>query len=284
MNKSILLLSDLHLESSNMKLNEISQDIVVLAGDICIDQEVIIDFIYKNIPPEKPIIFVLGNHEYEGRVVNHVVHKLKTLFKDELPEHQIHILDNQSIVIDGVKFIGSTLWSNFECFGLNSKKEIMELSDKLIISGHHMSYLNPYYGTGNHPQYLKVTAKEVEIWSQKCIDFIDFELKQPFNGPKVVVTHFAPHKLSISKEYHKKDDVKYNMLSAFWVNSLDKLMGFSDYWIHGHVHHSFDYEVEGTRVLSNPRGNSQLYDMSPNVLFQKDKEIKVKIATAKLKI
>ncbi len=281
MNKKILILSDLHLESSNMKLNDIEQDIIVLAGDICVEKEMIVDFIYRNIPEEKPIVFVLGNHEYEGRIVSQVVPQLNKLFTEELPNHQIHVLDNKSVVIDGIKFIGSTLWSNFECFGIDAKKDIMDLADKLIIKGHHMYEENPYFGQGSHPRYLEVNSKKVEQWCQEAIDFIDYSLKEEFLGPRIVVTHFAPHKKSISEEYMKKsnsaEDKMYNMLSAFWVNSLDNLMGFSDYWIHGHVHHSFDYQVEGTRVISNPRGNSLFFDMPGNTSFDKSKTIEVEL-------
>jgi hypothetical protein len=37
---------------------------------------------------------------------------------------------------------------------------------------------------------------------------------------------------------------------------MDHLLGCKRavLWIHGHMHHSVDYDVRGTRVVCNPRG------------------------------
>ena len=54
-------------------------------------------------------------------------------------------------------------------------------------------------------------------------------------------------------------------------------MGFSDYWVHGHTHSTFDYEIEGTKVVCNPRGYSKLFNLSQNENFNKELTIEIKV-------
>ena len=75
------------------------------------------------------------------------------------------------------------------------------------------------------------------------------QLAIPFDGPTVVITHHAPHALSIAPKF-----------ASSWVTC-----GFASHlpvsffvvpvlWIHGHTHSRFDYRVQGCRVMCNPRG------------------------------
>jgi len=47
-----------------------------------------------------------------------------------------------------------------------------------------------------------------------------------------------------------------NVLTPAFASDLDELMGADriDLWVHGHTHDAFDYELNGTRVVCNPRG------------------------------
>lgn len=73
-------------------------------------------------------------------------------------------------------------------------------------------------------------------------------LHEPFDGRTVVVTHHAPHPDSVHPRFAG------NLLNPAFASDLSALMGPADLWIHGHVHDSFDYQVNGTRVIANPRG------------------------------
>ena len=77
-------------------------------------------------------------------------------------------------------------------------------------------------------------------------------LAKPFDGPTVVITHHAPSSRSVHAKYAG------DLLSAAFASNLESLMGKdrTAFWLHGHVHHSFDYELRGTRVVCNPRGYS----------------------------
>src|SRR5690606_16443232 len=61
----------------------------------------------------KPVIYVLGNHEFYGATIQKLIHKLKEKTKGT----NIHILERDVITIEGVNFLGCTLWTDFELFG-----------------------------------------------------------------------------------------------------------------------------------------------------------------------
>jgi Icc-related predicted phosphoesterase len=63
-----------------------------------------------------------------------------------------------------------------------------------------------------------------------------------------VVTHHAPHPNSVPAQYQG------GALSPAFVSDLGRLMGKACLWVYGHVHDSLDYQVNGTRVVCNPRG------------------------------
>lgn len=73
-------------------------------------------------------------------------------------------------------------------------------------------------------------------------------LAQPFDGPTVVVTHFAPSLLSA--------DPRYGIVpgTAGFCNALDDLLPRATLWLHGHLHCPNDYVRHGCRVVANPLG------------------------------
>jgi hypothetical protein len=74
-------------------------------------------------------------------------------------------------------------------------------------------------------------------------------LALPHSGPTVVITHHLPHRLSIHPKYEG------TRLNPCFASDLDHLVRAPvTLWIHGHTHESFDYVVNGTRVVCNPRG------------------------------
>lgn len=253
--KKIGLVSDLHLEGSNIKLENPGWDYLVIAGDLSAYRKDLPHFFSYNAPQDIPIIYVLGNHEYEGQRLHNNVDNIKELLQ---PFENVHVLSNESIIIDNTKFIGSTLWSNFELDGLTQKEEAMKWAKYNIVD---FSYI---FDRDENDKYMPLNPKKMEQLNKEAYEFIKYELtKNPFDGSKVVVTHFAPHRNSVHAKYA-------NRVNSYWVNHFEELMGFSDYWFHGHTHNSFDYTVEGTRVVCNPRGYSKVYNMSQNEQFNKE--------------
>jgi hypothetical protein len=73
-------------------------------------------------------------------------------------------------------------------------------------------------------------------------------LDAPFDGPTVVVTHFAPSLRSADPRYGETPG------TAGFCNALDALLPQAQLWLHGHLHCPSDYAVDGCRVVANPLG------------------------------
>lgn len=110
----------------------------------------------------------------------------------------------------------------------------------------------------DHRLIMRRALPEREPWlpahalqeHKRSREWLKAELAKPFDGPTVVVTHHAPHPLSIHHRF------RGSMLNGAFVSDLSEVMeSFGpELWIHGHVHDSHDYRVGKTRVACNPKG------------------------------
>ena len=89
--------------------------------------------------------------------------------------------------------------------------------------------------------------------------WIRHELKKPYSGQTVVVTHHLPLAMSIHEKYQRSP------LNPAFASDLSELVREPvALWVHGHTHESMDYTLAGTRVVCNPRGYLPL---EPNPIF-----------------
>jgi Icc-related predicted phosphoesterase len=88
-------------------------------------------------------------------------------------------------------------------------------------------------------------AREIHL-QQK--EWLRAKLDEPFDGKTVVVTHHAPAPASLHPMYER------DLVSTAFISDLSDMLGSAALHIHGHTHHSFDYDVRGTRVIANPMG------------------------------
>jgi predicted phosphodiesterase len=219
----------------NLKLpDENAYDVVVLAGDIHVGVKALY-WAAKTF--SKPVIFVPGNHEYYGNMLQRIGVEMRACAR----ELGIHYLDNDVIEMDGVRVIGSTLWTDFELFG-SGKAEIGKAlhSAKNGISDFNGTII--YGTTGWFRPEQSVTLHRV------ARQFIVNELAKPFQGKTCVITHHLPSMRSVSPRFAA------DVLSAAFASNLDDLVEQADIWIHGHTHDSFDYALGKCRVVCNPRG------------------------------
>ncbi|MHB8482020.1 MAG: metallophosphoesterase family protein [Nitrospiria bacterium] len=227
----IQILSDLHNEFEVFRQLQVTSDVIVLAGDIDLT---VSGFDWaRKVWPDKAIIYVSGNHEYYKSSIEYENEQMAKAGK----VNNIHFLNRSQVVIQGTRFLGCVLWTDFALFG---ESEIARSMSKALNGLTDFTVIN-YKGRSFSPVDSLDLHKQDRVW-------LEAKLKEPFEGKTVVITHHLPSALSVAKRY------KTDLLSACFASNLDHLFGFSELWIHGHTHDSFDYMVAGTRVVCNPRG------------------------------
>jgi predicted phosphodiesterase len=225
------IVSDLHFEHDpQWRLPRAEADVLVLAGDIAPGLRGLGAFFKYG----KPVIYVPGNHEYYGENMPGLAAAMRLYAKT----CGITILDKDEAVIGGVRFLGTTLWTDFHLFGADRAREALAYADK---------HLNDYITIRNGKGGWFTAAQSGELHRTSAA-WLERKLSEPFAGPTVVVTHHAPHPNSVNKRFGG------HLLNCAFVSDLSRMMGTADLWIHGHTHDSFDYTVGSTRVLANPKG------------------------------
>jgi predicted phosphodiesterase len=231
----ILIYSDLHLEFGAFDPPKTDADVVVLAGDIA-DQHNGLLWARKTFG-ELPIVYVLGNHEFYGVELEGITTRVRRVAK----ELDIHFLECDSVVIDGVRFLGTTLWTDFEfdsARGGQTSDHAMRYASRAMSDFELIRYRNDRLS----PQDTRKFHLVARSWLQT-------QLAMPHPGKTVVVTHHLPHASSVNKRYTN------DPLNPAFVSHMPQLVRAPvDLWIHGHTHCSCDYTVARTRVVCNPRG------------------------------
>ena len=229
------VLSDLHMGVSALDRPSNNADVVVLAGDIASPRQAA----FWALGFDKPVLYVPGNHEFYGNSIEGAARELKELCAGT----QVHVLDDSEIVIAGVRFLGSTLWTDFGLFGEGeAKADAMAQAQRLIRD---FSRIRIGEGAG-----AAFTPADAAALFERHAGWLDRRLGAAHAGPTVVITHHAPSRQSIHARFAD------SMLNACFVSDAAHLAGSARarLWIHGHTHDSFDYDCQGTRVVCNPRG------------------------------
>ncbi len=255
MRMKLNLLSDLHLGVSALERPLNDADVVVLAGDIG--------------PPrlaaawalgfDKPVLYVLGNHEFYGGRIDDTAAELKRLCAGT----HVHVLDDEEVVLGGVRFLGSTLWTDFMLFGAgDARVDAMAQAQRLMRDFSRIR-------VGDEATAL-FTPTDAAMRFERHASWLQRGLSVPHAGPTVVVTHHAPSPQSIHPRFAGA------ALNACFVSDAEHLAGADrvQLWVHGHTHDSFDYVVRGTRVVCNPRGYAKA-GVNENPHFDPDWMIEV---------
>lgn len=184
-----------------------------------------------------PIVFVPGNHEYyRGSVKEGLAdgYKLAEAYDD------LFLLDGNSVVIGGYRFVGATLWTDFDLH-----------DDPRLAMAIAKDELNDY-------RRIKLSKKPFKRFSPQdslylhlraAIDIDNACRSQP-ELPTVIVSHHAPSLLSVPREF-LKDGLTPSYASRFEYRILEYQPLL---WVHGHIHSPSDYLIGETRVLCNPLG------------------------------
>lgn len=241
-------LSDLHLEFGDIKLPRVPADAVVLAGDIAVGMEGV-KWAMKTFP-KTPVVYVAGNHEFYGHGLPDLIGKLKEATKNS----NVHVLEKDAVTINGVTFLGCTLWSDFKLNGEGAT---------WVNATNHAALKNPDFK--QDPSRIRLTGPDEDprrpaylmpydacTIHDQSMGWLEQSLKKT-TGEVVVVTHHAPATGSVAERF------KNTPGSAAFVSNHDEFVASCGVklWIHGHVHDSFDYRLGDTRVLCNPRGYAE---------------------------
>jgi hypothetical protein len=221
----VQLASDLHLEMMPDKgldflkrwvpaKRDMSAHTLVLAGDITSAH--LLEWTLGMIAPHyRHVVYVPGNHEFYG--TNPDDGWIAIWAAGEKFDN-VHVLDNEAVTLDGVRFYGGTGWFPY-CASADQFR----------------SRMNDFY-----------QIKDLEPWCYgECWDF---DVKLHGEKPDVVVSHHLPDFQCVAPKY------RMSALNAFFVSNFDVKGSGAKLWLHGHTHEQTDLMIGQTRVIANPRG------------------------------
>lgn len=250
----IQLMSDLHLEvdPAFQPVAAPDADVLVLAGDIgaapgspmgahgrpdwCLSR-------FAGWPV--PVLYLPGNHEYDGQDFD----VCRRALREVAEAAGLLWLEQESRVLGGVRFVGTTLWTDFDAFADRPAHVPGSMT-------HNLRAREKAFRAANYYLEKAATRREGELFDAalmreeglRCQRWLAEALAAPHAGPTVVVTHFAP-----SLRSH---DPRYGLTpgTAGFCSQLDGLTAGADLWLHGHLHCPSDYAIGGCRVVANPLG------------------------------
>jgi hypothetical protein len=238
----IQLLSDLHLETEVFApVPHPHADLLMLAGDIDSTWRALDRF--AGWP--QPVLFVAGNHEFDGRELDHAWPALR----ERCSRFGITLLERESVVLDEsdgrrIRFVGTVRWCDFNAFGPSRLASALRAG----------SYFQRVMGaTQGGAQF---DAPAVRARALVCREWLAAALAEPAADrwdATVAVTHFAPSLQSADPRYGHQSG------TASFCNADDDLLPGAALWLHGHLHCRHDYTVvhadgRRTRVVSQARG------------------------------
>ena len=271
----VLVLSDLHLEhgTSYGVPDGVEYDVVVLAGDIGSPGAHAVHWAARESTfGGRPVVYVPGNHEFYGRELGTELQAMREAAEGT----PVRVLSRNSVVLDGVRFLGTTLWTDSalsvgndgEPSDYHEESDIsraLAAANRYVMDFRCIKFADPSIPRhrGADVQRRLLRAEDALVMHHVERDWLRRELEVGYTGPTIVVTHHAPNRRSVAKRY-RSDWVTPAFVSdlpgsffegeAMWVGGRGQTSGGPMLWIHGHTHTSFDYRVAKCRVVSNPRG------------------------------
>ncbi|WP_417585015.1 metallophosphoesterase [Pelagibacterium sp.] len=253
------IMSDLHVDGRDRDFDlpdpPADADVLVIAGDIAdgfthgfnwLDRQ-------RERAIDIPILWVPGNHDFYACINPHaaldaVIHDCAMLGVTVLARGEV-------VETGGVRIVGATLWTDFAAVSAAP----FDVAQAQVWARNAMpDYRSIDVGLRRlHP-------RDTLAWHRDHRATIGRRLAKPFDGPTVVITHHAPHRLSL-------DDPNFpDPSDGSFASDLGGLMDRyrPELWIHGHLHWRRDYRVGDTRVVCNPRGYDGERGFDPRFLIE----------------
>jgi 3',5'-cyclic AMP phosphodiesterase CpdA len=232
--QTLWIMSDLHLELTRgwdlpPPGARPAFDVMVVAGDLVTGMERGVRWLRERVT-DRPVLYVAGNHEPYGRDIARDLEKARVAAAGT----NVHVLENESLTVDGTTFLASTLWTDF---ALRVDPEA-----GMRLAGEKM---NDYRKIRTNRYRLKLRPLDTLRKHQESRAFIARELAAHQGERCVVVSHHSP-----------LPDPDADALSVAFASDLTSLIldGAPCLWVFGHTHESVDTTVGSTRVVSNAKG------------------------------
>lgn len=238
--------SDLHYEFLEKQfpdyriITPADADVLVIAGDIHRGTMAIQTFADWPVP----VVYIHGNHEAYHQQYDDLLEELRA----QAQGSNVHFLENDELVLQGVRFLGCCLWTDYQLAPFDPA-EAMQAAEKFL-PDHKVIRADRCDQGGEESEGDKISfpAQAAQQLHATSRAWLEKKLAEDFDGATVVVSHHGPHPDSVHERFAG------SLINAAFVSDLTPLMGRAELWIHGHVHNSFDYTVAGTRIVTNPRG------------------------------
>jgi len=233
------LVSDIHLEfNANNRYfseNEFEQiaDNLILAGDICLFNDPNLEPFLNSVSKKfKNVIYVPGNHEfYNSSLIQNYYNSYKRT------NGNVHIINNESILVDNTLVIGSTLW------GFAKPENI-----SLVNNGMNDYHVIKFFDEGGS---RRLSCVDTNKYNELSSNYIKATLDKS-DTECMIVTHHLPLPETLGDKY-----VGSRLNDAYASDQYETIAKYSDKircWAHGHSHDKFDKELHGVRIVRNPFG------------------------------
>jgi hypothetical protein len=263
----VQIASDLHIEmwgrSKYVNPSRLAETVIEPAGEVLAllgdigcpgtanweDYEKFIELQADNFPH---VLILAGNHEYYSgdsgagslMTVPAIKQRINRLC-DELGN--VTFLDRRSVIIDGVRVSGCTLWSDV----FPETQDCIEEA----INDYKMIYLPDEKSAGVRP----IRVSDTRAWHQEELQWLLDEAKEARRAKQnmLVLTHHAPTFKNTSAPAHA-----YSPYSSAFASALDHLMDYGGSshtsaihsWCYGHTHWQVRQEIGRVTVVSNQYG------------------------------
>ena len=211
-------------------------DVLVMAGDLVPGMERGVRWLRERVS-DRPVIYIPGNHEAYGQDVDRTVEKAK----ETAVSSNVHVLNDEAVVIDDVQFVCSTMFTDFALF--HDQQAAMHVAGRMMNDFRRIR--TDYYAR-------RFTPADALRRHQDSRAFVERTLAESLLGlrGRVVVTHHGPHRDA------RRSGQENDLISAAYTSDLKDLIvaGGADAWIYGHLHISDDRLIGRTRVVSNSKG------------------------------
>ena len=229
-------LSDIHNEHGKFNIPFIERDVLIIAGDYNYAMNGVEEI--KAHAKHSPVILVLGNHDFYGHSIQEVID-----FWNNIEIENFYFLNNSSVVINNIEFIGTTLFPSF-----NKENPITINVCRDAISDYKGQIFR------DKTKQSKFSPTEAAYLGKIDKEYLKGKLSNENNMKQIVISHYLPTYESVHPRY-QGGDFNYHLSGAF-VSDCEDIINYTPpaLWIHGHTHDSFNYKLGECQIVCNPRG------------------------------